>query len=97
MPGPVTLVLLLLAGAGMGVVYFGGLWLTVRALPASPHPVLVALVSLWGRTAVVVAGLTLLMDRRWQNVIVCLAGFVAARVLLGRWIPGRPPARGGRL
>jgi F1F0 ATPase subunit 2 len=96
MPGPIAFVLLLLAGAGMGVIFYGGLWLTVRALAESPHPVLMAVASFWGRTAVVVAGLALLMGRRWQNAIVCLVGFVAARLLLSRWIPGRPPARRGR-
>ena len=37
MPTPLSFVLILLAGLGLGVVFYGGLWLTVRALPKSRH------------------------------------------------------------
>ncbi len=77
----------LLAGFGLGVLFYGGLWLTVRALPKSRHPVLLALASFWGRTAAVVAGLVFAMARRWQNALVCLAGFALARIALARWVP----------
>ena len=84
----------LLAGFGLGVLFFGGLWLTVRALPKSRYPAALMLGSLWGRTALVVAGFVVVINRRWQNALVCLLGFLIARLVLARWIPGRKAAKG---
>jgi len=94
MPGPVGFALLVLAGLGLGMLFFGGLWITVRALPKSRHPAVLVLASFWIRTGVVVGGLLLAMDGLWQRALACLAGFIIARVLLSRWIPrGDPPAK----
>ena len=87
MPPPFTFILVLLGGFALGIVFYGGLWLTVRALPKSRTAVLLALASLWGRTALVVGGLLLAMDASWQRALVCLIGFAAARILLSRWVP----------
>lgn len=94
MPGPIAFILLLLAGFALGILFFGGLWITVRALPKARHPALLVLASFWVRTAVVIAGLLLAMDGLWQRALACLAGFLIARVLLSRWIP--PPNPAGR-
>jgi F1F0 ATPase subunit 2 len=88
------IIVALLAGFGLGVLFFGGLWLTVRALPRSRYPAALMLGSFWGRTALVVAGFTLAIARRWQNALVFLLGFLIARLLLARWIPGRKAMKG---
>jgi len=88
------IIVALLAGFGLGLLFFGGLWLTVRALPRSRYPAALMLGSFWGRTALVVAGFTLAISRRWQNALVCLIGFLIARLLLARWIPGRKATKG---
>lgn len=95
MPAPLTLVLLFAAGFGLGILFYGGLWLTLRSLGKSRHPVVLALGSFWGRTAVVIAGLVAAMDTRWERAVICMCGFVLARVALSRWIPRGDPARGG--
>lgn len=87
MSEPVALALVLLAGLGLGILFYGGLWMTVRSLPASAHPAALVLGSFWGRTAFVVAGFLLLTARRWQNAAACMVGFVIGRVLLTHWIP----------
>jgi F1F0 ATPase subunit 2 len=87
MPATVVFLLILLAGFALGIVFYGGLWLTVRALPKSGHALLLALASFWGRTALVVGGLFLAMDGTWQRALVCLVGFGMARLALARWIP----------
>lgn len=87
MPPPFTFILVLLGGFALGIVFYGGLWLTVRALPKSRNAALLALASFWGRTALVVGGLLLAMDASWQRALVCLIGFAAARILLSRWVP----------
>jgi F1F0 ATPase subunit 2 len=91
MTGPIVLLPILLAGLGLGIVFYGGLWMTVRALPKSRHPVILALGSYWGRTALVIAGFVLTMGRRWQNAVFCLLGFVLARILLARWVSAHNP------
>ena len=87
MPGAVPFLLILIAGFALGIVFYGGLWLTVRALPTSRHAVLLSLLSFWGRTGLVVVGLLLAMDESWQKALICLAGFTGAKVMLARWIP----------
>jgi len=76
--------LALVVGAGLGLFYFGGLWLTLQRLPESRHPALFALMSFFGRTVVVVLGIFLVARASWQRVAACLVGFVIVRGLLVR-------------
>lgn len=89
MPSSVQIVTMLLAGFGLGLFFFWGLWRTVRMLPASRHPALLAVASFWARAAVVAAGLALISSRSWVDTVACLIGFAAARMVLIRWIPSR--------
>jgi len=78
------LILALAAGIGLGVFYFGGLWLTVRRLPTAERPALLSLLSFFARLGVVLSGFYLVMDGHWQRLLVCLLGFLGARVILVR-------------
>ena len=91
---PVSVTLVLLSGLGLGILFYSGLWLTVRALPNARRPVALTLASFWGRTALVLAGFVVVTAHRWQNAVICLLGFVLARILLPRWLPGGKPAEG---
>lgn len=95
MPEGVVLALTFLAGAALGVVFYGGLWLTVRRLPRSKHPVLFSVASFWARTLVVMGGFLAAMDRRWQNALFCLLGFAAARPIVSGWLSRRARAEKG--
>jgi F1F0 ATPase subunit 2 len=95
MPGPIAFLLLVLGGFGLGILFFGGLWFTVCALPKSRHPAVLVLASFWVRTAVVIAGLLFAMDGLWQRALACLLGFLLARIVLSRWIPRDNPAGRG--
>lgn len=98
MSGFIALVLALAAGAALGLVYFGGLWLTVRQLAGSGRPALLFGASLLVRTLLTVLGFYLVMDASLARVLACLLGFIIARQLLvSRLRPGREPvARRGR-
>jgi len=81
---PLTLVLSGLAGVGLGAFFFGGLWWTVRKGMASPRPALWFFGSLVVRTAMVLAGFYFVGGSDGTLLIICLLGFITARVLVMR-------------
>jgi F1F0 ATPase subunit 2 len=88
------------AGVGLGLFYFGGLWLTVRRLPDSSRPALLFVGSFAGRTALTLLGFYLVMDGRWERMLACLAGFIMIRQFLisrlrPEWEPAVPRGRQG--
>lgn len=75
------------AGVALGILFYGGLWMTVCRLPYAPHPVVLTIGSFWLRTAVTVGGFLLVMNGSWQNAALCLAGFTAGRLAVSRFLP----------
>ncbi|QDU39035.1 N-ATPase, AtpR subunit [Maioricimonas rarisocia] len=66
-------------GFGLGMVFFGGLWWTLRRLPDARHPALLVAVSFVVRMVIAVGGLYFVMGTHWQRAIAGLLGFLAAR------------------
>lgn len=91
MDDPLTLVLALMVGALLGVVFYGGLWWTVRKGVTSPRPALWFFGSMVVRTGVVLVGFYLVSGGHWQRLLACLLGFVVARLLVVRFT-GAPVA-----
>jgi F1F0 ATPase subunit 2 len=85
------LVLAALAGAALGAIFFGGLWWTVRRGAASPHPALWFFGSLLLRTGIALSGFYAVAGGHWDRMLTCLAGFVAARVVVVRLTRSVPP------
>lgn len=81
-----TLVLPLLFSAGLllGLLFFGGLWLTLQRLPTADYPALLVMTSLLTRTLIASAGFYFLMDASWQRLVAALLGFITARLVLTR-------------
>lgn len=77
-------VVALLTGAVLGVVFFGGLWWTVRRGLASANPARWFVLSLLVRVAVVLGGIYLVTDGLWQRLLACMLGFWLARVVVMR-------------
>lgn len=75
------LVLALAAGLLLGAIFFGGLWWTVRKGFSSPQPALWILGSLLLRTGTVLAGFYFVAGGHWERLLVCLLGFVIARLI----------------
>lgn len=76
----------LAAGVGLGLLYFAGLWWTVRKGLACKRPALLFLGSLLVRTGVVLTGFCSVAEGGWRSLVAALAGFVVARAVLMRLI-----------
>jgi F1F0 ATPase subunit 2 len=80
----------LMAGAALGVVFYAGLWWTVRRAATFRHPALGVLTSLVLRMGLALGGFYLVSDGDWFRLLLCLAGFVLSRVAV-TWCT-RPPS-----
>ncbi len=81
------------AGAVLGVVYFGGLWMTLRLLQQVRSPALLVFGSFLARSLVVVAGFLVVAGPHWQRLVAILVGFLVARLILTRvWGPDHQPS-----
>ena len=84
MTSSLALLLSGMAGAALGVVFFGGLWWTVRKAVTSGQPALWFFGSVLLRMAVALAGFYFVSDGHWERLLACLLGFVIARFILMR-------------
>ena len=79
-----TLVLALVTGVLLGAMFFGGLWWTVRKGVSSKRPALWFFGSLLLRTSIALAGFYFVAGGHWERLLVCLLGFVIARLIVTR-------------
>jgi F1F0 ATPase subunit 2 len=84
MNNTLSLLLALVAGLLLGVVFFGGLWWTVRRGLASQQAPLWFVASLLSRTAIAICGFYFVMQDDWRRLVACLFGFVLARICVIR-------------
>jgi len=74
------LMIFFLAGAGLGMIYFGGLWWTVRKIVRSRQPHLLALGSFVLRSGLCLAGLYgIARGGSWEHLVVSLLGLLVVR------------------
>ena len=79
-----------LAGAGLGVGFFAGLWWTVRRGMVSARPGLWFFLSFLARMSLVLAGFYWLAGDDWRRLLACLVGFLLVRLLVARLTRGTP-------
>jgi F1F0 ATPase subunit 2 len=79
-----SLVPALLAGVLLGAIFFGGLWWTIRKGFASTRPALWFVGSMLLRTSIALAGFYFMARDHWERLLVCLLGFVMARLVVTR-------------
>ncbi|MGD1096373.1 MAG: ATP synthase subunit I [Bryobacteraceae bacterium] len=77
-----SLLLALVTGVLLGAIFFGGLWWTVRKGFSSQQPALWFFGSMLLRTGVTLAGFYFVARGHWERLLVCLFGFVMARVIV---------------
>jgi F1F0 ATPase subunit 2 len=71
-------------GLIIGAFYFLGLWWTIRRLPTARVPALWTIASFLIRSGIVLTGFYVVMKGRWENLLMCFAGFTLMRLLLVR-------------
>jgi F1F0 ATPase subunit 2 len=76
----------LTAGVLLGVVFFGGLWWTVRKGLSSDQPAVWFIGSQLLRTGIVLSGFYFTASGQWQRLLPCLFGFVAARAIVTAFV-----------
>jgi F1F0 ATPase subunit 2 len=81
----------LAAGLILGAMFFGGLWWTVIHAVSSRRPAVWFLTSKLLRMGLALGGFYLVGGGRWERWLLCLLGFVLAR--LGTWWLTRSPAQ----
>ncbi len=78
------IVMVLLAGVLLGALFFGGLWWTVQKGLTADNPALWFGASMLLRTVVVLAGFYLIAGPDWLRMLLCLLGFIIARLIVTR-------------
>lgn len=76
-----------LAGAGLGLLFFGGLWYTIQQLPHSRRPALLLLGSFVLRLSLTLFGFYLILGgtaAAVDRLLAALLGFLLVRLLLTR-------------
>ena len=82
------------AGFLLGLLFFGGLAWTTRNGLSSGNPVPWFLASWILRISIVLVGFYVVGGGQWQRLLICLSGFILARMLVVRWNhPERKPGR----
>jgi F1F0 ATPase subunit 2 len=79
----------LAAGLLLGAFFFGGLWWTVIRAVSSQRPALWFFGSMLARTSITLAGFYFAGGKDWERWLLCLLGFVLARIVV-KWLT-RPP------
>lgn len=76
----------------MGVLYFGGLWLTLQRLQGSRRPAFLVMGSLAARLALMFLGLYFITGGAWARIGAYLLGFFVMRTIMIRaWGVTPPP------
>ncbi len=72
---------MLAVGISLGIVFFGGLWLTLKRLTSSNSPHLLVLLSALFRTTAVVYGLWFFSNGSPLGIVSGMGGFVALQMV----------------
>ena len=76
------MVLAFAGGVALGILFFYGLWLTVRKALASGNPALLFLGSSVARTVIALSGFFFIATGSWQRLLICVAGFITGRYMV---------------
>ena len=86
-----TIQLMLATSAGLliGTIFYGGLWWTVHYAMTRRRPAVWFMASLCIRMGIALVGIYFVTLGQWQQLVVCLLGFVTARIAIS-WFTRLP-------
>ena len=70
------------SGIALGVIFFGGLWLTVKKITTAKNPSLLFMGSFFLRLSITLCGFYFISGGKWQSLLACLLGFISSRVMV---------------
>ncbi|HZJ37063.1 MAG TPA: ATP synthase subunit I [Gillisia sp.] len=70
------------AGLVLGILFFGGLWLTVKKAVTSQRPALWFIGSFLIRVSITLVGFYYLSQGSWKNLLISVSGFIIARTII---------------
>lgn len=76
---PLDLALAALAGAFLGILYFGGLWWTIQRISQAGQSVWLLAVSFILRTVLVIGGFFIITDGKLERLAVSMLAFFVTR------------------
>ena len=81
-----TSIIAFIVGSGLGLFYFGGLWLTVQQLPITKHPYRLMLFSFLFRMGISLFILYLILGGNTKlynlvSLLACFLGFLIVRTI----------------
>jgi F1F0 ATPase subunit 2 len=81
-----ALILAWITGGVLGAIFFGGLWWTVQKGISSKRPALWFFGSMLLRVSITLTGFYLVSGSQWDRLLLCLFGFVVARLIVSMLI-----------
>lgn len=75
----IVMILVFAAGVILGIIFFGGLWFTVKKAVNAKMPGLWILSSFILRIGITLLGFYMVGGDNWRHLLVCLIGFIVAR------------------
>jgi F1F0 ATPase subunit 2 len=79
------MVLAFIAGVSLGILFFLGLWFTVKKVVIVAIPALWVFVSFFLRVGIVLMGFYFVAMGSWQRFLVCMLGFIIGRFWVVRF------------
>jgi F1F0 ATPase subunit 2 len=88
--GSTRIVTAALAGGLIGILYFGGLWLTIGRMQRTKRPGLLLLASFIGRSGLALGGFYLVSGGELARLAACLGAFFLTRWLFIKKLQPEP-------
>lgn len=83
-------VLVFVGGIVLGILFFGGLWFTVKKMVNSKRAALWLFTSFFLRIGIALLGFYFIGFGNWQRILICLVGFIAGRFIVIHYTKARP-------
>lgn len=81
----ILMIVAFVAGIALGIIFFGGLWFTVKKAITTKTPALWIFSSFILRMSIALLGFYVIGGNQWQHLILSLLGFIVARFIVIQW------------